>query len=282
VPAFLALLASAVWGTSDFGGGLLSRRWPPTAVVFLGMLGALGALLLGVPLAHPPAGPYLLYGAAAGISGGAALICFYRAMAAGPMSLVGPVTATGTVIPVLWAVARGESVGPVQGVGMALAFVGVLLASGPELRAAPAARSTFLFTLASAAGFGVYFIFMALGSATSVYGTLVSQRAAAVLLVAPLALRGIRTGRSTVNGLRISAGSLGLLALVAFGDASANGAYGLATRSRGARLAVVTVLASLYPVASTFWARGLLGERLRLIQNVGIVAALGGVLLLNV
>jgi drug/metabolite transporter (DMT)-like permease len=281
VPAFLALLASAVWGTSDFGGGVLSRRWPPTAVVFLGMLLAFAALLLGALLAHPPVGAYLVYGALAGAAGAAALVCFYRAMAAGPMSLVAPVAATGTAIPVLWAVARGESVGALQGLGMALAFCGVLLASGPELRATPAARSTLLFALATALGFGCYFILMALGSATSVYGTLLSQRAAGVALLAPIALRGIRAGASPVNGLRGGAANLGLLALVAFGDAAANGTYGLATRSPGAHLAVVTVLASLYPVASTLWARGLLGERLRAVQNVGVIAALGGVLLLN-
>jgi len=31
--ALLALLASALWGTSDFGGGLISRRVHPSAAV---------------------------------------------------------------------------------------------------------------------------------------------------------------------------------------------------------------------------------------------------------
>lgn len=280
--ALLALLASAVWGTSDFAGGTLSRRVPSLAVVFLGVAIAFGALLLGVPFARPPFGTYQVYGAGAGLVGAIGLVSFYRAMAAGPMSLVAPLSATGTVIPVLWAFARGESVGPAQGAGMALAFAGVLLACGPELRAAPqAARSTFLFTLVSASAFGCYFILFALGSRHSVYGTLLSQRAAGLLVLAPLALRGLRSGTGVLTGLRFSAAGWAALTLVGLGDVAANGLYGLATRRAGQELAVVTVLASLYPVATTLLARAVHGERLRAVQNVGVAAALGGVLLLN-
>ena len=280
--ALLALLASAVWGTSDFAGGTLSRRIPSLAVVFLGVALAFGTLLLGAPLVRPPLGVYLLYGAGAGLLGAIALVAFYRAMAAGPMSLVAPLSATGTVIPVLWAFARGQAVDALQGAGMALAFTGVLLACGPEFRRAPhAARSTFLYTLVAAVGFGGYFVLFALGSAHSVYGTLLSQRAAGVLVLAPLALRGVRRGEGVLSGLRLSAAGVAALVLVGLGDVAANGLYGLAVRRAGGQLAVVTVLASLYPVATTLLARVVHGERLRAVQNVGVAAALGGVLLLN-
>jgi drug/metabolite transporter (DMT)-like permease len=159
----------------------------------------------------------------------------------------------------------------------------VLLACGPELRGggAHAARSTFLYTLVSAAAFGSYFIFFALGSRHSVYGTLLSQRAAGLLVLAPLALRGLRSGTGVLSGLRLTVPVCATLALVGLGDVAANGLYGLATRRAGADLAVVTVLASLYPVATTLLARAVHGERLRAVQNVGVAAALGGVLLLN-
>jgi len=282
VSALLALLASAVWGTSDFAGGTLSRRMPPQAVVFLGVALAFGALLLGAPFVRPPFGAYQAYGACAGLVGAIGLVSFYRAMAAGPMSLVAPLAATGTVLPVLWAFARGESVDAAQGAGMALAFAGVLLACGPEFRSAPhAARSTFLFTLVAACAFGCYFILFALGSRHSVYGTLLSQRAVGLLVLAPLALRGLRSGTGALSGLRLSARLCATLALVGLGDVAANGLYGLAARRAGTDLAVVTVLASLYPVATTLLARAVHGERLRAVQNVGVAAALGGVLLLN-
>jgi drug/metabolite transporter (DMT)-like permease len=177
---------------------------------------------------------------------------------------------------------RGGRVDAVQGAGIALAFLGVVLASGPELRQGSlVSRSTLLCTLVSAIGFGLYYIFFALGSATSVYGTLFAQRGAGVLVLAPVALRGIRSGRSPVQGLVISAAAIGLLLTSGIGDVSANGLYGLATRHAGSALPVVMALSGLYPVVSTLLARGLLKERLRPVQNAGILAAFAGVLLLN-
>lgn len=310
MPELLALLASAVWGTSDFAGGTLSRRMPSTSVVFLGIAVAWGALLLGAPLARPPWGAYQAYGAGAGACGAIALVAFYRAMAAGPMSVVAPMSATGTVIPVLWALAHGEAVGPLQGAGMALAFAGVLLACGPRLHGAPRpARSTLAYTVVSAAGFGWYFVLFALGSQHSVYGTLVAQRSAGLLLLAPLALPGLRAARRAADTgpgadvpigaaldtepaavatdapgarrVRFGPAVVVTLLLVGLGDMAANGLYGLAAHRAGHDLAVVTVLASLYPVATTVLARFIHGERLRAVQNIGVAAALGGVLLLN-
>ena len=282
MPSLLAVLASAVWGGSDFVGATLSKRWPPAAVVFLGELLALIVLTLGIPLAAPPFGAYQWYGIAAGAGGAIALACFYKAMAAGPMSLVAPLSATGAAVPVLWSLARGGSVDLMQGFGIVLAFLGVVLASGPELRAdSKVSRSTLLYTLASAIGFGLYYVFFALGSATSVYGTLLSQRLAGVLILAPFALRGLSSGKSMVNGLEWSPRIAGLFVFNGLADVSANGLYGIATRHAGSHLPVVMALSGLYPVVSTLLAWGLLKERLRAVQNLGILAALTGVLLLN-
>jgi drug/metabolite transporter (DMT)-like permease len=282
MPSLLAVLASGVWGGSDFVGATLSKRRPSAAVVFLGVLLALIVLTLGLPLAHPPFGAYQWYGAAAGAGGAIALACFYKAMAAGPMSLVAPLSATSAAVPVLWSLARGGSVDLIQGFGIVLAFLGVVLASGPELRAdSRVSRSTLLFTLASAIGFGLYYIFFALGSATSVYGTLYSQRLAGVLILAPFTLRGLRGRKSLVNGLEWSPRFAGLLVFNGLGDVAANGLYGVATRHAGSNLPVVMALSGLYPVVSTLLAWGLLKERLRAVQNFGILAALTGVLLLN-
>jgi drug/metabolite transporter (DMT)-like permease len=282
MPPLLALVASLVWGSSDFAGSMLSRRWPSTAVVFLGTLMVFVVLALGIPLLHPPFGTYQLYGLGAGFAVGVGLACFYRAMAAGPMSLVAPLSATSAAVPVLWALARGGHVDAVQAAGIVLAFAGVILASGPELReGALVSRSTLLLTLISAIGFGLYYIFFALGSATSVYGTVLAQRAGGVLILAPVALRGIRAGTGPLRGLAFGASAVGLLLWSGFGDVTANALYGLATRHAGGGLPVVMALSGLYPVVSTLLARGLLKERLRPVQNLGILAAFTGVLLLN-
>jgi drug/metabolite transporter (DMT)-like permease len=71
-----------------------------------------------------------------------------------------------------------------------------------------------------------------------------------------------------------------LAALVVIGllDLAANGFYALATRH--GLLSVVSVGASLYPLATVLLARVVLRERVRRVQEVGIVAALAGVVLI--
>jgi drug/metabolite transporter (DMT)-like permease len=71
---------------------------------------------------------------------------------------------------------------------------------------------------------------------------------------------------------------LGALALVGLLDAGANGLYAAAATE--GLLSVVAVLGALYPVSTVLLARAVLGERVRRIQEVGIVAALAGVALI--
>jgi drug/metabolite transporter (DMT)-like permease len=285
MPALLAILASALWGTGDYLGGILSRRVPCLAVVFLGQCTALLAIGGLTLVTHPPLGAELLDGVAAGVLGAIALVCFYGAMARSPMSLVAPLTATGIAIPVIWDLAHGTPANLMQGAGMLLAFIGAILAGGPEWRrSSGTARTTLLLTLVAAVCFGVYYIFVAQGSRTSVLGTLLSQRATGVILLSYPALRGLRAGTSLLSGLRSRLSTpllLALLPLSGLAEVSANGVYGLATSRPGANLAVVTILVALYPVMTTVLARFLLKERLRTVQNIGISAALAGVLLLN-
>jgi drug/metabolite transporter (DMT)-like permease len=65
------------------------------------------------------------------------------------------------------------------------------------------------------------------------------------------------------------------LAVIGAGDLTANALFALA--SREGELAVVAVLASLYPVATVLLARRFQAERLMRLQVVGVVAALAGV-----
>jgi len=49
VTVLLALAASALWGTSDFGGGLMSRRLDPSAAVLISQAMAPAGLLALLP-----------------------------------------------------------------------------------------------------------------------------------------------------------------------------------------------------------------------------------------
>lgn len=273
--ALLALAASVLWGTSDFGGGLLSRRFDPSAAVLLSQAIALAGLLVLLPFLSVPIGWYLLTGAAAGVVATLSLAAFYRAMATAPMSLVAPITASGTVIPVLAGVLRGERLGPVQLAGIVVALIGIVLASGPEFRSGVAVRRQALwFAIAAAAGFGVAYTLLALAAGSGVYGTLLAQRIGGLLVLGPIVLRAGILPAITLTVRRVAA-----LAVVGGCDIVANGSYALAA-SRG-DLSVAAVLASLYPVVTALLARVILAERLRLVQTIGVVAALGGVVLLS-
>jgi drug/metabolite transporter (DMT)-like permease len=275
VNALLALAASALWGTSDFGGGLISRRLNPSAAVLISQALALAGLLALLPFVRMPAGPYLLTGAAAGVVATLSLAAFYRAMATAPMSLVAPITAGGTCIPVIVGLLRGEQLGTARLAGIAVTLVGIVLASGPEFRSGAAVRRQALaLSIGAAVGFGVAYTLLALAAGTSVYGTLLSQRIGGLIVLGPIVLR---TG--VVPGIRLSARRLAALAAIGGCDIVANGSYALAAQS--GNLSVAAVLASLYPVVTALLARTILAERLRRVQSVGVIAALAGVFLLS-
>lgn len=62
-------------------------------------------------------------------------------------------------------------------------------------------------------------------------------------------------------------------------DMAANALFALAS-TRGL-VSVVSVLASLYPVTTVLLARMLLGERIARPQQLGVIAALAGVVLIS-
>ncbi|MBI1759206.1 MAG: DMT family transporter [Actinobacteria bacterium] len=215
---------------------------------------------------------YLPYGVAAGVLGTAGLVAFYWALAAGPMGLVAAIASTAVLLPVLVGVGHGERPGTLRFVAIALTILGIVLASGAQLRGGQrAAWSTILLSLVAAVGFGGYYTAMAGGAQHDLTMVLVTQRISGLLIVGPLLLRS-----------RISVGfsgkDLALAAAIGLGDVAANAAYGLATRN--GLLSVVAVLASLYPLVTALLARSLLRERLRPAQRVGAFTAVTGVLLL--
>lgn len=266
--SILALGSSLAWGTSDFFAGLASRRHPAVAVV--GWTQALALLVISVVVAlrwdTVTWEGWPVWALAAGLSGMTGLICFYSALSAGTMGVVAPIAALGVVVPVVLGVASGEEPSPWAWVGMLVAVVGVTLASGPELSGDVSARPVVLAGFA-AVGFGLALFCLDRGARVSTLFTLWGMRvtSVAILVVLALALR-------TAGGITLR--ETPALLAIGCGDLVANAMFAVAS-SRG-QVSVASVLGSLYPVVTTIWARLLLDERLRRVQQVGVVLAVGG------
>jgi drug/metabolite transporter (DMT)-like permease len=283
--ALFALATSLMWGLADFGGGLLTRRTPALTVVVVSQIIAvtvLGAIVVATG-GWSEAGPQLWFAAAAGVVGPAAMLCFYRALALGPMGVVSPLGALGGVmVPLAVAIVLGERPGLLQLAGIVVAVAGVVLAGGPQTGGAPVQRQTLLLTLVAALGFGSVMALIAEASSTltGLFLALFVQRVCNVAVGGSALLISVRRGAPALpeGGLRVVAASLPALAFVGLADVAANGTYNLAAHH--GPVTIAAVLASLYPVVTALAARGLLGERLRAVQATGAGLALVGSVLL--
>src|SRR6266571_1330756 len=124
------LAAALLYGAGDFLGGLASRRVQVLAVLTLAeTAGVMVALPAAVASPGPARLPGLAWGIGAGLVGGLGLIIFYTGLAAGPMSVVAPVSGlASTVLPVGVALAEGERPGASVYVGAVLCLAAIVLA----------------------------------------------------------------------------------------------------------------------------------------------------------
>jgi len=273
VPAVLALLSAIVWGTSDFVAGVLSRTLRPVVVVAWTQLSALVLLTAIVAVRGLPEHGYAgwsPWAVLAGVAGALGLLCFYSALSTGTMGVVAPIAAVGAGIPVLLGVLTGDQPSALAWWGIAVALVGVVLASGPELQAGLHVRPVLLACLA-AVGFGVALFALDRGARVSLLHTLWGMRLASGVGYAVLALVARSLGG-------VAARQVPVLVAVGIGDLAANALFGLAS-SMG-MVSIAAVLGSLYPVATIILARFVLNERLRPVQIIGSTLALAGVVLI--
>jgi drug/metabolite transporter (DMT)-like permease len=147
-----------------------------------------------------------------------------------------------------------------------VALLGVVLASGPEVHG-DAGWQPLLLAAGSALFLGISLVALARGSDTSVVMTMTAMRLVTVSLMV-LALLVLR------RPVSVPARDLPAFAAVGLLDVGANLAFGAA--STLGLLSLVAVFGSLYPVATILLARWLDHERLRRVQQVGVVLALLG------
>jgi drug/metabolite transporter (DMT)-like permease len=280
---FLAIASAVFYGAADFAGGLTTRRAGAIPVVLLSQASGLVLLALILPLL-PPSSPTradLLWGAAAGLTGGIGVALLYRALAIGIMALVAPTTAVCAVaIPVVVSVLLGERPVPLAIAGIVLGIGSIVLVSRQDSppqaerhHATSARRLPPGVGTALVSGVAIGFFFLSLaqtGPAAGMWPILMA-RLLSVTLFGAIAIAG-------KHSVRMPARIAALVILAGAVDMLANALYLLAVWQ--GPLSIVVTLSSLYPASTVLLARLILGERLNSWQITGVGCALAAIVLI--
>jgi drug/metabolite transporter (DMT)-like permease len=279
--AVLALAAAVLYGSADFLGGVGSRR--ASALSFLAISAPAGAVIMlvaAVAADGPVTAGRFGWGLAAGVASGAGVIVFFAGLAAGPISVVAPLSALGAaLLPAGVALAEGEPLGAAVLAGAVLCLASVTLVSLEQRAAGPPGRrpamSGVACGLAAGVAFGLYLLFIRdAAQAGGLWPLAVSRCTASAIVLTGAAWPGHRPVRH--SGGR----GLARMALAAgAGDVAASLLYVLAVRSGPFALAVV--ITALYPAVTVLLARLVLGERMRAVQRAGLALGALGIILVT-
>ncbi|MGP8268771.1 MAG: EamA family transporter [Terracidiphilus sp.] len=274
--AGLGLVSAAIWGTSDFIGGLGSRRSPALLVVASGQIFSLLlliALCLRIHLALPGS-PYLVYAALGGFISSIALALFYRALAMGAMGLTAALTGLLTaLIPVLFSIIHDGLPTPITAAGLAMGLLAIwLITRAPAVRDITTPPTALLLATLAGIGFGTQLILFKFASPGGILWTMTSARVAGS--VAMLLVLLIMPPKAKWRGFWLAGLTAGTLETIG------NLFYLRATQI--GRLDVAALVCSLYPAGTILLAALLLREWPSRSQFAGIALALAAVVLLSV
>jgi uncharacterized membrane protein len=268
IPTSFALASVFAWGTSDFLGGCACRR---INAFLLTVVVNVGGLVLMVSLAaasHAPLPPLhsVVWMVAGGISGGASLAIFFRALAMGRMGLTAPVAAVlGAAIPTVFSMATEGIPSAVHIAGFLLAGIGIWLISRTEDGSSP--EGIGLAVIAGIGFAGFYLCVRQAGSSPALWIASFTRIGGLSITTAIVALqRKFRELTTAAVGWGVVTGCLDSLGTFLFVRASQTG-----------RLDAAVVLSSLYPAVTVVLARLVLHEHFTRWRAAGILAALAAV-----
>jgi drug/metabolite transporter (DMT)-like permease len=266
--AAYGMAAVLAWGTSDFLGGYATRRANAflfTTVVNIGGLILVGALATASHATLPSerSAAWLLAG---GISGGAALAIFYRALSSGRMGLTAPVAAVlGAAIPTVFSMFTEGLPGRIPLLGFVFAATGLWLITRSEDGGTP--EGVGLAVLAGIGFAGFYLCIHHAGDGSALWIASLT-RAGGLLITALIVLlhRNFRDITPAGLGWGVLTGCIDSLGTMLFVRASQTG-----------RLDEAVVISSLYPAVTVLLARIVLKEHFTRWRFIGLLAALAAV-----
>jgi drug/metabolite transporter (DMT)-like permease len=266
--AAYGMAAVLAWGTSDFLGGYATRRANAflfTTVVNLGGLLLVGTLASASHAAFP-SGRSVAWMLAGGISGGASLAVFYRALSSGRMGLTAPVAAVlSAAIPTLVSMFTEGLPGKISLAGFFLAAVGLWLITRTENGNTPEGIG---LALIAGTGFAGFYLCVRQAGDGSAFWIATFTRAGGLLITGLIILLQRNFRDITAAGVRwaVVTGCVDSLGTMLFVRAIQTG-----------RLDEAVVISSLYPAVTVLLARIVLKEHFTRWRFVGLLAALAAV-----
>jgi len=266
--AAYGMAAVFAWGTSDFLGGYATRRANAflfTVVVNIGGLLVVGTLALATHAPFPSArsAAWVLAG---GISGGAALAIFYRALSSGRMGLTAPVAAVlGAAIPAVFSMFTEGLPGRIPLLGFAFAAIGLWLITRTEDGGKPEGIG---MAVLAGIGFASFYLCVRQAGDTSAFWIASLTRTGGLIVTGLIVLVLGKFSDITPAGVRwgVVTGCIDSLGTILFVRASQTG-----------RLDEAVVISSLYPAVTVILARLFLKEHFTRWRFVGLLAALAAV-----
>ncbi len=271
----LALSAAIVYGTADFGAGLLSRRMHYTLVSVLAQVSATIAVGAVLPFtgSSSPTMATLSWGALSGVGGALGTLALYRGLGRAQMSVVAPLSAVGAAgLPAVASFVFGQFTSASAIVGIVLALPALWLVARPA-DGGVADRSAIGDGLLAGTGFAVLFIALDRAGHAQGLWPVAAGQVSSLMILATLLVKHRLTRRSFALPPTSAALGVGLL------NASAIVLYFLATRF-GA-LSVVAVLTSLYPAVTILLAAVVLRERATTAQRIGLALTAAAIILIT-
>ncbi|HTZ74365.1 MAG TPA: DMT family transporter [Candidatus Aquilonibacter sp.] len=292
----LGLTAAVCWGVSDFCARFASRQIGAYRTLLL--MQPFGAVVLTIYLWRADSWSQLaafgwrpwIFALIGAMVNTAASLALFHAFEIGTMSVAAPVSSAFPAITVTLSLLSGERLDAVHGAGVAVIFVGVILAaislaSEAETRAEEGGKSRDEgsarvvrgagWAILAAIGFGLMFwwfgfhVVREIGGAATVWVVRVSTFVALILAAVPLR-QNISLPRGKVWWLLAAVGLVDTTAFVA--------------NNIGMRLghvSIVTVLASLYGAVTVMLGAIFVRERLQKTQWCGIFLIFAGIVLVS-
>ena len=275
----VGVVSAIVFGAADFLGGLGAKRIAAVRITAIAASAGFALMLVLLPFVGGTwSVSAVALGMLSGLAGSIAIALLYACLAIGPMSILSPLTAVvSAIVPLTAGLLRGERLGTIGYVAIAIALVAVVLVGFvPERGAVRPSLRGILMAIASGAMIGAFLIIIDLTPADSGLVPLVVNRVTSTIIMFAIVGLLAFSRRGGAGGWRP-----GIRFALACGVVDAVANVGLLLGLRLGELSVISVLTALYPAGTIILAAIVLKERIAPVQYVGLALALAAASMLS-